>query len=237
MSSPTSSVDVYANVDKVNNTMSVVPSLYDLSLQKSFYNLGLYEITNLVLPKNIIADQVGKLVGHGTFIYRLLLTPTDNLDSLMKSENLWNSIYSVRNFNKRICHCCSCDYVGVDYRDVKCEQHICRSYYPEWEKEEPDLELCTCKCIYPRGLQLDIETTMLIMRYLKNAGIPLEFGGLEYDNSILDKEIITLYELTPDQVNELESQNSLSKIKCFTMNYNVLRIMSGMSGLKLTYSS
>jgi hypothetical protein len=100
-------------------TPSVVPSLYDLSLQKSFYNVGLCEIINLVLPKNIIADQVGKLVGHGTFIYRLLLTPTDNLDSLMKSENLWDSIYSVRNFNERRCHCCSCDYDDdVDYRGV-----------------------------------------------------------------------------------------------------------------------
>jgi hypothetical protein len=214
-------------------------SLYHCTLDNLLSTISLSSVPKLPLAWPILYDLIDRSgVKLTSFIGRLLLKDiknytNDSIYNACKAEGCWNSIASVRNFNKRRCACCKCDY-SDEYRDKYSDKHVCRSYYEGYEVEDPELVLCNCTCQYPKSFTVDDDLMFVIIKCLKENGMSIAYRDLHYNDSDLERLIIALYELTPKNITDFEIQWKEYNRMVQISSYNVLRYMSGMSQLNYT---
>jgi hypothetical protein len=186
----------------------------------------------------------------------------DDIDQQFNNEIRYWSFSKLKNFNSRKCDCCHCYYdyddVDIDYlndimttHNKHCgnigDNYHCYNQYMNsitQDIEEHEME-CECNCIYPvvvdNPIRLTEEQVKMLIYFFKTKGISVEENDLNWDKeyNLIDCDwnnmLIDICHLTNEDINRFKNSLKLQRIRVFSSNYNVLRIMSGMSSL--SYSS
>lgn len=166
----------------------------------------------------------------------------------LKNNYNWESIWAVKNFNDRKCNCY--DSEDEDEDEDYNEKLSYRNYSNDY--------LCCnenkCNCDYPINIEsplmLSLDDKKEIIENLKNKNYKLrssdidwEHNGYTYHNydehnkmdlidklDEIDKYIINLYSAESDIINMYKIYLE-NKMKITEINYNILKIFSGMGDL------
>ena len=165
------------------------------------------------------------------FDYGLNATQTTEVDVLYeKDNNEFKSIRNIRDFNDRKCKCCNCDddadwYCFLEDNDEKNE-----------DNSDSDSENCVCTCLYPSYVENPLRLTdiqiLRLIDYLKTKNVSVHGSDFKWDNwSNLDDYIVKKFEVTDETVKKFKQEYEDTKLKINSINYNILRILSGMGSL------
>lgn len=189
-----------------------------------------------------------------TFLNSLLNNLSDVDEQYRNEHKLWCNFKFLKTFNRRECKCISDYEFSLEFDNYNYDDEI----YDELDNNP------VCKCDYPNPEQcltkdnytlilpklnedyivkLNREQILLVMKYMKDKGVPIIYSDLIYEkdtNSNKNKhkicewnmEIIKLYNLSDSDIRKFMSEYNTSSCLRYGLNYNVLRIMSGLGGLK-----
>jgi hypothetical protein len=146
-----------------------------------------------------------------SFLHSIINNLNDVENKYEQEFETWQSLFFLQNFNTRGC-CC------------------------------PNEEICKCK--YPLDGKLDTLTNEQIKKvllFLKEKEIKATVADLDYNyitNELLNTEwnklVISIFNIDDSDIKEHIKHRQQNKILVFARNYNVLRIISGLGGLRFS---
>ena len=191
-----------------------------------------------------------------TFLSNLLNNYEENNIELFTQEQskYWSSLNEILQPDFRSkCKCCRCSYrnncTDKCSDDDLISDRIWKYLDEELEEGEENELICKCTCTYPRSTILTIDIQEQILLFIANNFKNYAFNNDLYKYSqkktknhikYLLRYYIEKLSLINDisYINDLENwYKNIDKHSSLILgtNYNILRIMSGMSGLTYTY--
>ena len=185
-----------------------------------------------------------------TFLNSLLNNLSDTDEQYQNEYTLWKNLYFLKNFNTRKCRCINNHLYNDEYNDITDEDEdeddeyniICKCEYPTSDENitQGDYTLLILKTNESHIIKLDDHEILLVMKYIKDKGVIINYNDLIYDEThdIGIKDcywnyiIIKLYDLSRDDIDKFISQYKKNTLTSYATNYNALHIMSGLCGLK-----
>ena len=145
-------------------------------------------------------------------------------------------IRNIRDFNDRKCSCCNCDDDGDGTWYCFLEKKDDDEKNEDENDSDGDNEDCVCTCIYPSYVENPLRLTdtqiLRLIDYLKTKNVSVSRYAFKWDNwNHLDDYIVIKFELSDETIEKFKQEYEKEKMKIYSANYNILRILSGMGSL------